>query len=317
MVDKLKKALPLALAVGVLAFAWIEVSMNFTFHWFDNGALGNGLGLPANFHLIAPAAFISWAMVFAAGADAAAATKVGIATAIGSVAGLVLMALGPKTADLPEFWGLALWVGVLAFGAVALSIFDWYYTPAALAAFAAVVFWWIATGLDGWASHGGGGWIRPRVARQAGDSRHRCLRRRTLHSLPVGLRKHAGVSPGRMHPGVLRGGPGRDAHSVRLDWTRGPRDRLTPTRIVADPPYSVEGRPQSAFNNSIHFNRTEAGVNVASAISTLPQATHTGIYGDGEWRDAALDRTLEVEDPATGSRIAVVADAEPRGALDA
>lgn len=156
MVDKLKMALPLALAVGVLAFVWIEVSMNFTFHWFDNGALGNGLGLPANFHLVAPAAFITWAMVFAVGADAASATKVGIATAIGSVAGLVLMALGPKTADLPNFWGLALWVGVLAFGAVALSIFDWYYTPAALAAFAAVVFWWIATGLDGWAPNGGG-----------------------------------------------------------------------------------------------------------------------------------------------------------------
>ena len=88
--------------------------------------------------------------------------------------------------------------------------------------------------------------------------------------------------------------------------------------MVADPTYSVEGRPPSASrDNSIHFNRTEAGVNVASVISTLPQATHTGIYGDGEWRGAALDRTLEVEDPATGSRIAVVADAEPRGALDA
>lgn len=83
MVDKLKQVLPLALSVGVLAFAWIEMSMNLTFHWFDNGALGNGLGLPANFHLIAPAAFITWAMVFAAGADAAAATKVGIATRSG------------------------------------------------------------------------------------------------------------------------------------------------------------------------------------------------------------------------------------------
>lgn len=54
-----------------------------------------------------------------------------------------------------------------------------------------------------------------------------------------------------------------------------------------------------------------------SVISASPQAGHTGIYVDGEWRDAALDRTFDVEDPATGSRIAVVADAEPRDALDA
>jgi hypothetical protein len=156
MLDKLKRTLPLALAFGVLTFVWIEVSMNFTFHWFDNGNLGNGLGLPPNLHLVAPAAFISWALVFAAGGDAAAATKVGVGSLIGAVAGLVLMAFAPKTAELPDFWGLALWAGVLAFGAVALSVFDWYYAPAALASWAGVVFWWIATGLDGWAAHGGG-----------------------------------------------------------------------------------------------------------------------------------------------------------------
>ena len=43
MVDKLKQAVPLAVAFGVLAFAWIEISLNFSFHWFDNGDLGNGL----------------------------------------------------------------------------------------------------------------------------------------------------------------------------------------------------------------------------------------------------------------------------------
>src|SRR6266446_1002005 len=89
MVDKLKQAVPLAVAFGVLAFAWIEISLNFSFHWFDNGDLGNGLGLPANFHLVAPAAFITWALFFAAGADMAAATKVAIATVIGATAGLV------------------------------------------------------------------------------------------------------------------------------------------------------------------------------------------------------------------------------------
>src|SRR6266853_1359778 len=87
MVDKLKQAVPLAVAFGVLAFAWIDISLNFSFHWFDNGDLGNGLGLPANFHLVAPAAFITWALFFAAGADLAAATKVAIATVIGATAG--------------------------------------------------------------------------------------------------------------------------------------------------------------------------------------------------------------------------------------
>jgi len=75
MVDKLKQAVPLAVAFGVLAFAWIEISLNFSFHWFDNGDLGNGLGLPANFHLVAPAAFITWALFFAAGADMGGRTE--------------------------------------------------------------------------------------------------------------------------------------------------------------------------------------------------------------------------------------------------
>jgi hypothetical protein len=151
MVDKLKQAVPLAVAFGVLAFAWIEISLNFSFHWFDNGDLGNGLGLPANFHLVAPAAFITWALFFAAGADMAAATKVAIATVIGATAGLVLMVASPATADLPDFWGIAVWVGILGFGAVILSVFDWYYAPASLAAFTAVGFWWLVTGMDGWA----------------------------------------------------------------------------------------------------------------------------------------------------------------------
>ena len=156
MVDKLKQAAPLAVAFGVLAFGWIELSLNFSFQWNDNGDLGNGLGLPANFHLVAPAAFVTWALVFAAGADLAAITKVAVASTIGATAGLVLMALSPKTAELPDFWGIALWVGVLGFAAVMLSVFEWYYAPAALTAFAVVVFWWTVTGLDGWAEKGGG-----------------------------------------------------------------------------------------------------------------------------------------------------------------
>lgn len=68
MAEKLKQTLPLALAFGVLAFGWIEIALNFSFHWNSNGALGNGLGLPANLHLVAPAAFVTWGLAFASGA---------------------------------------------------------------------------------------------------------------------------------------------------------------------------------------------------------------------------------------------------------
>lgn len=156
MADKIKQVLPLSLAFSLLAFAWIELSLNYTFHWGSNGDLGNGLGLPANLHLVAPAAFITWGLVFAAGANTTAVVKVAIASVIGAGAALVLMALVTATAGLPDFWGIAVWVAILGFVAVALSVFDWYYAPAALAAFASVVFWWLATGLDGWAEKGGG-----------------------------------------------------------------------------------------------------------------------------------------------------------------
>jgi len=46
---------------------------------------------------------------------------------------------------------------VLVFVAVVLTqAGDWYYVPGVFVSFAAVVFWWFATGLDGWAQHGGG-----------------------------------------------------------------------------------------------------------------------------------------------------------------
>src|SRR5689334_3898100 len=106
MAEKLKQTLPMAVAFGVLAFGWIEIALNFSFHWNSNGDLGNGLGLPANFHLVAPAAFITWGLVFAAGAYASAVVKVAVGSTIGAVAGLVLMVLGPATAELPNFWGI-------------------------------------------------------------------------------------------------------------------------------------------------------------------------------------------------------------------
>jgi hypothetical protein len=149
--------LPLALVVGVLSFLWTEFSLNFTFHWVTDGDLGNGLALPSSFHLILPTAFISWGMFFMAGGDNAAFGKVLVACVFGTVAALVTMPLAFTTADLPDFWGIALWVGVFAFILVAILIAgDWYYVAGTFPAFAATFLWWIATGLDGWAPNGGG-----------------------------------------------------------------------------------------------------------------------------------------------------------------
>lgn len=149
--------LPLALVVGVLSFLWTEFSLNFTFHWVTDGDLGIGLALPSNFHLILPTAFISWGMFFMAGGDNAAFGKVLVACIFGTVAALVTMPLSFKTAALPDFWGIALWVGIFAFILVAILIAgDWYYVAGTFPAFAATFLWWIATGLDGWAANGGG-----------------------------------------------------------------------------------------------------------------------------------------------------------------
>jgi len=157
MLQRVKGVLPLSVAIALLAFAWVEVSLNFTFHWVTSGDLGNGLSLPSNFQLITPAAFISWAVFFAAGADAAALRKTAASSVVGASAALVLMLAAPRVADLPDFWGIALVLAVLVFVAVVLTLAgDWYYVPGVFVAFAAVVFWWFATGLDGWAVNGGG-----------------------------------------------------------------------------------------------------------------------------------------------------------------
>ncbi len=157
MGPRAKAITPLAIVIGVLSFLWTEFALNFTFHWVTAGDLGNGLELPKNFHLVLPTAFIAWGMFFAAGGDNAAFGKVLTACIIGSVGALVVMPLAFKTADLPDFWGIALWVGVGAFVLVMILILgDWYYVAGTFPAFAAVFLWWIATGLDGWAPNGGG-----------------------------------------------------------------------------------------------------------------------------------------------------------------
>src|SRR3954464_8713161 len=111
MAERMKGLLPLAAAVGILAFAWTWVALNFSFHWITDGDLGNGLDLPSNFQLMVPAAFVSWAMYFAAGGDNGAARKVAIAPGCGAVAALVVMWLSPAIADLPDFWATGCAVG--------------------------------------------------------------------------------------------------------------------------------------------------------------------------------------------------------------
>ncbi len=150
---------PLALVIGILSYLWTQFSLNFTFQWYavDLGPAGGGINQPENFHLILPVAFISWGLFFAAGGDNAAFGKVFLAAVFGTVAALVTMPLAFRTADFPDFWGIALWVGVFAFVLVMILIAgDWYYVAGTFPCFAAVFLWWIATGLDGWVPGGGG-----------------------------------------------------------------------------------------------------------------------------------------------------------------
>ena len=151
--------LPLALVVGILAFLWTEFSLNFTFHWYTLSGtnVAGSVGVPHSFVLILPTAFISWGLFFCAGGDNAAFGKIIIASVFGTVAALITMGLAFKTADFPNFWGIALWVGIFAFLLIAVLIAgDWYYVAGTFPAFAAVFLWWIATGLDGWSPNGGG-----------------------------------------------------------------------------------------------------------------------------------------------------------------
>ncbi len=157
MSEKMKATVPLALAVAVIAFVYVEFTANLTFHWVTSGDLGNGLSLPGNFHLVIPAGFVTWGMFFALGADNPALRTVAINSLIGSVAALVLFAFVASTTGLPNFWTISLGVAVIAFVLIVLSgDFAWISVPVIFTTFAACVFWWIATGLDGWAANGGG-----------------------------------------------------------------------------------------------------------------------------------------------------------------
>lgn len=152
-----KAIFPLALVIGVLSYLWTEFSLNFTFHWVTVSGtdLPGAVGVPQNFHLILPTAFISYGLFFAAGGDNAAFGKIFLASLFGTVAALITIPLAYKSAVFPDFWGIALWVGVFAFILVMILIAgDWYYVAGTFPAFAAVFLWWVATGMDGWAPAG-------------------------------------------------------------------------------------------------------------------------------------------------------------------
>ncbi len=152
-----KGIFPLALVVGVLSYLWTWFSLNFTFHWVTvtGTDLPGAVGVPENFHLILPVAFITWGLFFAAGGDNAAFGKIFLAALFGTVAALITIPLAYQTADFPDFWGISIWVGVFAFILVMILIAgDWYYVAGTFPCFAAVFLWWIATGLDGWAPLG-------------------------------------------------------------------------------------------------------------------------------------------------------------------
>lgn len=157
MAEKMKGTAPLALAVGILAIIYVEFVLNFTFHWVTNGDLMNGLSLPSNFHLVVAAGFVSWGLFFALGADNAALKTVAINSIIGCLAALILFILVHAIKGLPDFWAIALVVGVEAFVLIVLSGgMTMMSVPVIFCTFASAVFWWIATGLDGWAPGGGG-----------------------------------------------------------------------------------------------------------------------------------------------------------------
>lgn len=193
MMAKMRGVLPLAVSIAVLAYLYVEFTLNFTFHWVTDGDLGNGLALPSNFHLVVPAGFVTWGIFFMLGADNKAALKTLIAAVVGSLGALALMILGPKIADLPDFFGIAIAVAIVSLILVlAIPLSDNYNVAATFPPFASVVFWWIATGLDGWAKNGGGVGNSVAALGDPATAGAGAFGGGALDSVPHGVRQHSG-----------------------------------------------------------------------------------------------------------------------------
>ena len=152
MSHRLKQVVPLSISVGLVAFVWSELTLNFNLHWFTvaDGVFGK-FGLPEKFQLVLPATFVTWGLYYALGADRVALRKTPIAACTGTVGAIVIMTLGPALAGLPSLWGIALAIAFVGGGLVILSAVTEDGSFAAAPAFvcaASVLFWWFATGLD-------------------------------------------------------------------------------------------------------------------------------------------------------------------------
>jgi hypothetical protein len=157
MAARLKAVVPLTISIGVLAFLATELALNFTFHWVtvQNGVFG-AYGVPESIQLALPAIFVGWGLYFL---TSLSFSKTAIAALTGTIGATLTMAIGPKLADSPDFWGLALMIGITAAALVVLStaVEDDRFAPApAFCAYASVFFWWIATGLDNFVPGGKG-----------------------------------------------------------------------------------------------------------------------------------------------------------------
>ncbi len=160
MAARLKAVVPLTISIGVLAFLATELALNFTFHWVTakDGVFG-AYGLPQGIQLALPAIFVGWGLYFLLGGAGAAFGKTVIAALTGTIGATITMAIGPKLADSPDFWGLGVMIGITAAALIVLStvVEDDRFAPApAFCAYASVFFWWIATGLDNFVPAGKG-----------------------------------------------------------------------------------------------------------------------------------------------------------------
>src|SRR3954452_18098488 len=160
MGSRLKAVIPLVVSIGVLAFLATELALNFTFHWVTvQDAVFGKYGLPQNLHLVLPALFVSWGLFFLLGVDTAAVGKTITAAFTGALFAGIAMFFGPLFAESPDFWGLAVWIVIIAAGLIVIStaVEDDRLAPApAFACYASVFFWWIATGLDNFVPDGKG-----------------------------------------------------------------------------------------------------------------------------------------------------------------
>lgn len=142
----------MALSIGLVAFIYSELSLNFNLHWLTvaDGVFGK-FGLPQKFQLVLPATFVTWGLYYALGSDRVAMRKTVIAACTGTIGAIVIMVLGPAVAGLPSLWGIALAIGLVGGGLVILAAVTDDGSFAAAPAFvcaASVLFWWFATGLD-------------------------------------------------------------------------------------------------------------------------------------------------------------------------